>query len=50
MKNKPSLYKKQELIINPYYTTGFIIIFFLAFLLIGFALNSHDINNFIAML
>lgn len=48
--NKPNLYKKQEFIINPVYTIGFIFIFFLAFLLIGFALNSHDINNFIAML
>ena len=30
--NKPNLYKKQEFIINPVYTIGFIFIFFLAFL------------------
>lgn len=48
MKNKPSLYKKQELIINPYYTTGFIIIFFLIFLVVGLALNSN--NNLIGMI
>lgn len=49
MNNKPSLYKKQELIINPYYTIGFIFIFFLIFLVVGLTTNSNY-NNLIGMI